>query len=60
VKLPSLGEVRKAVAALSAGVVVMVAAGLITGSVQAWIVGALAAVGAGLATYAVPANTPKP
>ncbi len=51
--LPKLAEIRKAYAAFAAGVVVMLAAGLITGEPAAWLAGAIQAVTAGLATYGV-------
>lgn len=56
-QIPKLSEVRKAVAALAAGVAVMVAAGLITGDLASWVTGAIAAVMAALATSAAPRNT---
>lgn len=53
-----LAEIRKALAALSGAVAVMIAAGLITGSLAAWITGAVAAALAAITTWAAPANTP--
>lgn len=54
----NLSKIRKAVAALTAGGAVMVAAGLITGDPAAWWTGSIAALTAGLAVYAAPPNQP--
>lgn len=51
-----LGRFRKAWAALSAGVVVVLASGLVTGSPAVWLSTGISAVGAALAVLAAPAN----
>jgi hypothetical protein len=53
-----LGEARKAVAAFTAGIAVMVAAGITTGNLAVWLTGAAAAVTAALNTYLSPPNDP--
>lgn len=55
-KLPSLGAITKALAALGAGVTVMIAAGLITGQTAVWVSTGIGAVAAMLTVYAAPKN----
>lgn len=55
-KLPTLAEIRKALAAASASAAVAIGAGLITGGAATWITGAIATVSAFVLTYLVPAN----
>jgi hypothetical protein len=55
-RIPSLAEIRKALAAAAAAAAVMVAAGLITGSTAAWITGAIATLSTLVVTYLAPAN----
>lgn len=58
--LSTLGEARKAVRAAAAGLAVMVAAGLVTGSAAVWLTGLVAAVAAGVAAFAAkPNDDPK-
>lgn len=59
-KLPSLVEVRKAVAAFSAVVVAAVGAGLITGQTAVYLSGLAAALLAGITTYLAPKNGQGP
>lgn len=52
-------QYAKAWAAFVAGETVFLAAGLITGDTAVWVSTGIAAVGAALAVWRAPANTPK-
>lgn len=57
-KLPSIGEVRKALVAISAFLGEALTLGLLHGSTQHWATAAIGLIGA-VATYAVPNATPS-
>ncbi len=59
-KIPRPAEMKKTLAALGAGVAVMVGAGLITGSAAAWGTGGIAAAIAAISVFAVPKNADAP
>lgn len=54
-----IARYRKAFAALVAGVAVVLASGLITGSTAVWVSTIVAAVTAALAVLSAPPNAPK-
>lgn len=58
--MPTLAEISKAVAALSAAVAALVAQGVVTGALAHILTGVLGAVVVFLATYKAPANKARP
>lgn len=57
-KIPKPAEIRKALTAASATLVVAVGAGLVTHSLGTTIAGLIASALAGIATYSAPPNDP--
>lgn len=55
-----LAQFRKAYAALAAGAAVVLASGLVTGSLGVWISAGIAAAGAALGVAVAPKNVEKP